>query len=67
MVATLSWNSTLVLLNNAQRRAVQAANDARHNMRHSPGSVTAEQLRDLDAAARAAQDAVTAHYLIKAR
>lgn len=56
----------MVLLNNVRRRAEQAANDARRNRRYLPSFCTEEELARLDAAARAAQDAVTAHQLVKA-
>lgn len=67
MVLTrMNWSREMLMLQGAQRRAEQAANDARRNMRHTPGSVTPERLQELDIAARAAQDAVTAHHLVKA-
>lgn len=61
----MSWAREMLMLQQAERRAVGAARDARANMRYSPGSATPAQVAVLEAAARAAQDAVTAHFNVK--
>lgn len=67
MVPTrMNWARQMLMLQGAARRAVQAANDVRNNRRYLPSFCTEEKLAALDAAARAAQDAVTAHQLVRA-
>lgn len=62
----MTWSRQMILLQTQCRQAEQAARDAASNFTYSPGSVTMVQVEKLNAAARAAQDAVRAHHLVKA-
>lgn len=66
VMTRMSWTRQMLLLQQAERRAVQAARDAHSNFRYSPGSTPLSKLKELDEAATRAQDAVTAHQLVKA-
>lgn len=62
----MSWARQLLVLQEAERRTVQASNHAHANARSkAPGALPKEELDRLDAAARAAQDAVSAHFKVR--